>query len=137
MFNEAICKQLWMYESKCHYNDMNVLSMYALIGAYTLRGTLMDEQLRQVLEINIALASTSSRMRSKVYLSHKPEETYMIVPDFADWCKEHSNTLDELLRSGVEVGVLWRDGRQFHISPMAFDWFWGCQRENWRKFCSA
>lgn len=23
--------------------------------------------------------------------------------------------MDELLRAGVEVGVLWRDGRQFHI----------------------
>lgn len=39
----------------------------------------------------------------------------MIVPDFTDWCKYSGKTMDELLRAGVEVGVLWRDGRQFHI----------------------
>lgn len=45
----------------------------------------------------------------------KPEGTYVIVPDFTEWCRKNGKTLDELLLSGVEVGVLWRDGRQFHI----------------------
>lgn len=30
-------------------------------------------------------------------------------------CQTNGKNLDELLRAGVEVGVLWRDGRQFHI----------------------
>ena len=44
----------------------------------------------------------------------KPEGTYVIVPDFTEWCIQNKKSLDELLRAGVEVGVLWRDGRQFH-----------------------
>ncbi len=28
----------------------------------------------------------------------KPEGTYLVVPDFENWCKSHDRTLDELLR---------------------------------------
>ena len=37
------------------------------------------------------------------------------VPDFQFWCEKNGKRFDELLIAGVEVGVLWRDGRQFHI----------------------
>lgn len=45
----------------------------------------------------------------------KPEGTYVAVPDFENWCNAHGRALDELLRSGAEGCVLWRDGRQFYI----------------------
>ena len=54
-------------------------------------------------------------MRCRVYRFASRREPNVVVPDFENWCKSHDRTLDELLRSGVEVGVLWRDGRQFHI----------------------
>lgn len=38
VYNQKLSNQLRQYEMKCHYNDMNVLSMHALIGAYTPQG---------------------------------------------------------------------------------------------------
>ena len=39
--------------------------------------------------------------------------TYMLFLDCGGWCAAHGMDIDELLRSGVEVGVLWQDGRPF------------------------
>ena len=44
----------------------------------------------------------------------RPQGTYMLFPDFTDWCKAHNCTIDELLRRGWDVGVAWQDGRPFH-----------------------
>lgn len=115
VYDQKLADQLRVYESKCHYNDMNVLSMHALMGAYTPEGRAWMEQLKRVLESNIDLTCDFFQNEIQGVSLRKPEGTYVIVPDFADWCKAHGKTLDELLRSGVEVGVLWRDGRQFHI----------------------
>ena len=43
-----------------------------------------------------------------------PQGTYMLLLDCGEWLKAHDQTIDELLRKGVEVGVLWQDGRQFN-----------------------
>ena len=93
----------------------HVLSMHALIGAYSPEGRAWMEQLKQVLETNIELAINFFQNEVQGVSLRKPEGTYVVVPDFENWCKSHDRTLDELLRSGAEVGVLWRDGRQFHI----------------------
>lgn len=44
----------------------------------------------------------------------KPEGTYMLYLDCEEWCKKHDKSLDDLLRAGYEVGVIWQDGRPFH-----------------------
>ena len=38
----------------------------------------------------------------------------MLFLDCTDWCEKHGKTLDELLVAGVEVGVIWQDGRPFY-----------------------
>jgi cystathionine beta-lyase len=38
----------------------------------------------------------------------------MLLLDCEQWLKAHNKTLDELLLSGVEVGIYWQDGRQFN-----------------------
>ena len=115
VYNEAVRDQLRVYESKCHYNDMNVLSMHALIGAYSPEGRAWMEQLKQVLETNVERTINFFKNEVQGVSLRRPEGTYVVVPDFENWCKAHGRTLDELLRAGVGVGVLWRDGRQFHI----------------------
>lgn len=115
VYNEAVREQLRVYEARGHYNDMNVLSMHALTGAYTPEGRAWMEQLKRVLEANIELACSFFKNEVRGGSLHRPEETYMIVPDFAEWCRAHGKTQDGLLRAGVKVGVLWRNGRQFHI----------------------
>ena len=74
--------------AKSHYNAMNVLSMHALIGAYRPEGALWVDELCEVLTENIV--------------------------DAEEWCRAHGKTLDELLRAGWDVGVIWQDGRPFH-----------------------
>ena len=44
----------------------------------------------------------------------KPQGTYMLFLDCTKWCAAHVKTIDELQRAGVEVGVVWQDGRPFH-----------------------
>lgn len=114
VFNPRLRDQLDRYEALGHYNDMNVLSMHALIGAYQPEGRAWMEELKAVLEENIELTCAFFCGVEGVSLA-KPQGTYVVVPDFWKWCERTGKTLDELLCSGVEVGVLWRDGRQFHI----------------------
>lgn len=115
VYDQRLSDELKCYEAKCHYNDMNVLSMHALIGAYTPQGREWMEQLKKVLEANIELADKFFKSHVTGVNLQKPEGTYVVVPDFTQWCQANNKNLDELLRAGVEVGVLWRDGRQFHI----------------------
>ena len=44
----------------------------------------------------------------------KPQGTYMLLLDCTEWCEKHGKTLDELLKAGAAVGVMWQDGRPFH-----------------------
>lgn len=80
-------EELRRYEARCHYNDMNVLSMHALIGAYTTEGREWMQQLKKVLENNIELADTFFREYVQGVSLRKPEGTYVIVPDFTEWCR--------------------------------------------------
>ena len=110
----------WMRErvdkesSLPHYNKMNVLSMHALIGAYTLEGHKWVDELRQVLSENINYAvDYISRHFEGVEVS-KPEGTYMLFIDCTEWCKKHNKAINELYNSGIEYGVIWQDGRAFN-----------------------
>lgn len=115
VYNNKIIEELHKYEAKCHYNDMNVLSMHSLIGAYTSEGREWLQQLKKVLETNVEMSYVFFKDCVQGVHLQKPQGTYVIVPDFTEWCRKNDKTLDELLLAGVETGVLWRDGRQFHI----------------------
>ena len=93
---------------------MNVLSMHALTAAYTPEGQQWLDELRQVLGENIDWACDFiAENWSGIRLS-RPQGTYMLFVDCTDWCAAHGLDLDALLAAGVEVGVLWQDGRPFH-----------------------
>lgn len=102
-------------EAQCtHYNSMNVLSMHALIGAYTPQGQQWVDELRQVLTENVEYADRYITAHFEGVRLAKPEGTYMLFLDCADWCRAHGKTMDELEAAGIAVGVLWQDGRAFH-----------------------
>ncbi len=100
--------------SKSHYNDMNVLSMHALIGAYKTEGHEWVEELRQVIAENVDYAYDHITKNYKGIKLAKPQGTYMLYLDCEEWCKEHNMTLDNLYRAGTDVGVSWQDGRPFN-----------------------
>ena len=100
--------------AKSHYNAMNVLSMHALIGAYRPEGALWVDELCEVLTENIGYACSFMEENFKGLHFSRPEGTYMLFVDAEEWCRAHGKTLDELLRAGWDVGVIWQDGRPFH-----------------------
>ncbi|WP_349671830.1 aminotransferase class I/II-fold pyridoxal phosphate-dependent enzyme [Lacrimispora sp.] len=100
--------------SKSHYNDMNVLSMHALIGAYRPEGAEWVDELCQVLTGNVDYAYDYITNNFKGVKLSKPQGTYMLFMDCTDWCKENGKTIDELEKAGWDVGVAWQDGRMFH-----------------------
>ncbi|MEL7648621.1 MAG: aminotransferase class I/II-fold pyridoxal phosphate-dependent enzyme [Sedimentibacter sp.] len=100
--------------SKPHYNDMNVLSMHALIGAYSTEGRLWVDELCQVLGENVDYAYDYIMTNFKGVKLAKPEGTYMLYLDCEEWCREHNTTIGALHKAGTDVGVGWQDGRPFH-----------------------
>lgn len=100
--------------SLCHYNAMNVLSMHALIGAYSNQGEQWLEELKIVLTDNINYACHYIEQHFEGVTVAKPEGTYMLFLDCEQWCTTHHKTLDELIQEAYRVGVIWQDGRQFN-----------------------
>ena len=97
----------------CRYNEMNLLSMHALIAAYQQGQDWVDE-LCQVLTENVNYACDYIKTHFKGVRVAKPEGTYMLFLDCTEWCAERGKTIGELRDAGWNVGVVWQDGRPFH-----------------------
>jgi cystathionine beta-lyase len=93
---------------------MNVLSMYALMGAYSDTGERWLEELLQVLRENVDYAARFLTERFEGISCTVPEGTYMLFVDCTQWCAAHGLTIDEVERRAWEVGVALQDGRMFH-----------------------
>ena len=114
VYNKRLRDRLRKEGSLSHYNSMNVLSMYALMGAYEPEGVEWLEELLQVLTKNAEYACDFINKNWKGVNVSRPQATYMLFIDCEEWCKEHGKTMDELENAGLEIGVLWQDGREFH-----------------------
>ena len=64
--------------SLCHYNEINVLSMHALIGAYKPEGYEWVDELNQVLANNVDFACEHIWEQYKGIQVTKPQGTYML-----------------------------------------------------------
>ncbi len=114
IYNPRMRHRIRKESSLSHYNSMNVLSMHALIGAYKPEGHEWVDELCQVLTENADYAFRYIREHFEGVSVARPEGTYMLFLDCREWCRAHGKTIDELQRAGVEVGVIWQDGRPFH-----------------------
>ena len=113
IYNDYLRARIKRQSSLSVYNAMNVLSMHALIGAYKDEGMEWVDELRQVLTKNVKYACKFIKDNFDGVDVSEPQGTYMLLLDCGKWLSDHGKTLDELLLAGVEVGVLWQDGRQF------------------------
>ena len=113
IYNDYLRARIKRQSALSVYNAMNVLSMHALIGAYKDEGMEWVDELRQVLTKNVKYACDFIKANFEGVDVSEPQGTYMLLLDCGQWLKSHGKTLDELLLAGVEVGVLWQDGRQF------------------------
>ena len=98
----------------CHYNDMNVLSMHALIGAYTDDGHAWADELCRTLSRNVYYAYDFVKQNFPGVDTAKPEGTYMMFLHCEDYCKKAGRTIDEVIKAGWDVGVAWQQGAPFH-----------------------
>ncbi len=114
IYNAALRDRVLARSSKSHYNEMNVLSMHALIGAYKPEGYAWVDELRQVLTANVDFACGYIARHFDGVEVAKPEGTYMLFLDCTKWCQTHGRTIAELEKAGWNVGVAWQDGRMFH-----------------------
>lgn len=114
IYNKYLRDRVRAQSSKSHYNQMNVLSMHALIGAYKEEGREWVDELCMVLGENIDYACDHIANNYKGIKFFKPEGTYMLYIDCVEWLKEHGMTLDELYKAGTDAGVMWQDGRPFN-----------------------
>lgn len=102
------------FGSNTHYNDQNVLSMHALIGAYNEVGEEWVKELLEVLEKNCRYTCDYINQHFDGVEVTMPEGTYMIFLDLTKYCAKTGKTLDEVIEAGWDVGVGWQDGRRFH-----------------------
>ena len=114
IYNSYLRDRVIKVSEMSHYNMTNVLSVHALIGAYKPEGREWVDELCQVLGSNVDYAYDYITRKFKGVSLAKPQGTYMLYLNCEEWCKEHGKTMDELLRAGVRVGVIWQDGRPFN-----------------------
>lgn len=114
IYNDSLRENVEKESKRSHYNEMNLLSMYALIGAYSKDGSEWLGELRKVLSDNVNYACGYIREYFPEVGVTKPEGTYMLFLDCERWCKKNNKSLDVLLKAGWDVGVAWQDGRPFH-----------------------
>ena len=96
-----------------HYNSCNVLSLHALLGAYSDEGAQWLDELRPVLADNIRYACDFIAAHFPGVQVMQPQGTYMLFLDCAAWLQEHHMTLRELEERGARAGVIWQDGAAF------------------------
>ena len=114
VYNRCLRDRVRRAASMTHYNEMNVLSMYALIGAYQPEGYEWVDELNQVLSQNINYAWDFISKNLPGVDAAKPEGTYMILLHCEDYCKNAGITIDQLIKKGWDLGVAWQQGAPFH-----------------------
>lgn len=112
---DAYLRDRLLEAEKCsHYNNANVLSVSALMGAYTKEGAEWVDELRRVLTENVNYAYNYITEHFEGVSLAKPQGTYMLYLDCSGWLEKHPQmTMDDLIRAGIAVGVVWQDGRPF------------------------
>lgn len=96
-----------------HYNDCNVLSMHALIGAYSAEGEEWANEMISVIDENFAYACDFIGKNFPGVQVMRPQGTYMLFLDCGEWLAAHDSTLRELEYRGVSAGVIWQNGEDF------------------------
>ncbi len=113
VYNKRLRDRMVKESSLGHYNSMNVLSMYAQIGAYKPEGYEWTKELNEVIAGNVDFACDYIEKHFDGVEVSKPQGTYMLFIDCAKWLEKNGKTMDELLQAGFSHGVIWQDGRKF------------------------
>ena len=102
---------------KASHGGIHVLSMHALMGAYSDAGMRWVDELNQVLTQNVNYVCDYVNEKFPGVSVSRGQGTYMLYLDCSEWIKAHPECdMDELLRRGYRKGVIWQDGRGFKLN---------------------
>ena len=96
-----------------HYNSLNVLSMHALIGAYSDEGADWLSQLLQVIQGNIDLVCDFVRRELPGVVVSPPQSTYLVFLCCDEYVALSGRSMDEIINAAWDVGGALQDGRPF------------------------
>ncbi len=113
IYDPVLNKRITKRGDVTHYNEMNVLSMHALMGAYSAEGHEWLDELLKYLEANLSYAVQRINNEFHGCSVTMPEGTYMLFMDCSRFLKDRNMTLDEFIKKGWDVGVKFQDGRAF------------------------
>lgn len=113
IYNPELQRLITDFSANTHYNEMNVLSMHALIGGYSAEGLAWKTQLMEVIEDNARLFTETIKKDFDGISCAWPQGTYMLFLDCSRYLEQSGRSLDELLKAAWDVGVGWQDGRGF------------------------
>ncbi len=114
IYNKTLRDRVCKESSLCHYNETNVLSMHALIGAYKQEGQEWTDELCEVIAGNVDYACDYIAQHFPGVEVSKPQGTYMLFLDCTKWCEAHGKNIEQVVHAGWDVGVAWQDGRDFN-----------------------
>lgn len=112
IYNRYLRDRIVRQSTLTHYNDVNVLSMRALIGAFDNGEEWVDEMLT-VIDGNLAYACDFIRDNFPGVKVMRPQGTYMLFLDCADFLRDKGISIKELQHRGVRCGVIWQNGEDF------------------------
>lgn len=112
IYNDRLRDRVDKESALSHYNSMNVLSMYALIGAYKEEGHEWVDELCHVITNNVDFAYNYIKQNFTDIDVVKPQGTYMLFIDCKKYLEKYNISLNDLLKRGWDVGVTWQDGTQ-------------------------
>ena len=113
IYDKRLRDQVRREASLSYYNHINVLSMHALIGAYSEEGARWVDELTAVLTENVRYAVEFIRKHFPGVNVAVPQGTYMLFIDCREWCLSHEMTLPMLEDQMWRVGVACQDGAAF------------------------
>lgn len=112
VYNDYLRARLHRRAAVAHYNEPNVLSVHALIGAYRDGGDWADEMVR-VIDENLRCACDFIGAHFPGVSVMRPQGTYMLFLDCGVWCRDHGVSIRALQERGVRCGVIWQNGEDF------------------------
>ena len=113
VYNRYLRERLVRQSEQSHYNSCNVLSMHALVGAYSPEGEAWCEEMIRTVDGNFAYACGFIKENFPGVKLMRPQGTYMLFLDCHDWCAANGVSIGELQRRAVRAGVIWQNGEDF------------------------
>ena len=112
VYSDYLRDRLNHFSARTNYNSQNVLTMHALLGAYSSTGCAWVDELNAVLENNCRYLTGLLNSIDGIQVT-MPEGTYMLFADLSGYCARTGKSRREILRAGWRVGVGWQDGAPF------------------------